>query len=113
MRVRTALTSAPATVSIDVKATNTAPVAANVEFHGRADTTLTADATTGVLAGATDADGDPLLATLVSGPSHGTLTLNVDGSFAYAPDAGYFGPDAFTFEAFDGTTYSGVRPRRR
>ncbi len=33
----------------------------------------------------TDADGDPLTAELVDGPSHGTLTLQPDGSFLYQP----------------------------
>ena len=33
----------------------------------------------------------------VSGPSHGTLTLNGDGSFTYAPTAGYTVPELFTY----------------
>jgi len=51
---------------------------------------------------ASDADGDLLTAVLVSGPSHGSLTLNTSGSFVYAPAAGYSGPDSFSFEASDG-----------
>ncbi|BDG10827.1 Ig-like domain-containing protein [Anaeromyxobacter paludicola] len=32
-----------------------------------------------------------------SGPSHGVLTLNADGSFQYAPAPGYSGTDGFTY----------------
>ena len=45
----------------------------------------------------------PLTAVLVSGPAHGTLTLNADGSFTYTPTANYNGPDSFTYKANDGT----------
>ena len=45
----------------------------------------------GVLANDTDVDGDPLTAVLVAGPAHGTLTLNANGSFTYAPTANYNG----------------------
>jgi hypothetical protein len=38
----------------------------------------------------------------VSGPAHGTLTLNADGSFTYTPAAGYSGTDSFTYVANDG-----------
>ena len=55
----------------------------------------------GVLANDTDADHDPLTAELVTGVSHGTLTLNADGSFVYDPDPDYFGSDAFTYVARD------------
>ncbi|UOQ54776.1 Ig-like domain-containing protein [Hymenobacter cellulosivorans] len=34
---------------------------------------------------------------LVTGPAHGALTLNSDGSYSYTPVAGYLGPDSFTY----------------
>ncbi len=61
-----------------------------------------------MLSAASDSDGDTLTAILVSGPTNGTLTLNLDGSFNYTPNAGYYGTDSFTFKAFDGTSYSDV-----
>jgi VCBS repeat-containing protein len=67
------------------------------------DQPLFADAGTGVLANDSDADGvDALTASLASGVSHGTLTLNADGSFNYNPTAGYSGSDSFTFTASTG-----------
>lgn len=44
----------------------------------------------------------PLTALLVSGPANGALGLNADGSFTYAPNAGFSGIDTFTYSAFDG-----------
>ena len=40
-------------------------------------------------------------ATLVSGPSHGTLTWNFHGGFTYTPDPDFFGTDSFTYKAHD------------
>ena len=45
---------------------------------------------------------DSLTVRLAAGPSHGALRLNHDGTFEYAPIAGYSGVDAFRYEAFDG-----------
>src|SRR5262249_44695630 len=56
----------------------------------------------GVLNNDTDADGDPLTASVVSGPSHGSLSFNPNGTFRYTPDANYNGPDSFTYKANDG-----------
>ena len=58
----------------------------------------------GVLANDSDSDGDTLTASLVTGPSHGALTLHSDGSFIYTPTAGYYGSDSFVYAASDGLT---------
>lgn len=55
----------------------------------------------GVLANDSDAQGDPLTAMLVAGPSHGTLSLDANGSFTYVPAADYHGPDAFSYAPRD------------
>jgi VCBS repeat-containing protein len=60
----------------------------------------------GVLANDTDADGNTLKAKLVAAPLHGTLALNTDGTFTYAPIAGFNGTDTFTYKANDGATDS-------
>ena len=49
-----------------------------------------------------------LTAVLVSGPAHGTLTLNADGSFTYTPAANFNGTDSFTYKANDGAADSNV-----
>lgn len=72
-----------------------APVAVDDLYTTSEDTSLMVPAP-GVLANDTDSDGDPLTAVLVTGPLHGTLTLNADGSFTYTPSANFNGLDAFT-----------------
>lgn len=55
-----------------------------------------------VLTNDTDADGDQITkAVLNENPSHGTLVLQTDGSFAYTPQTDYVGPDSFTYFAVD------------
>ena len=56
----------------------------------------------GVLTGADDPDGDPITAVLSTDVSHGTLVLDPDGSWTYAPAPGFVGTDSFTFVATDG-----------
>jgi hypothetical protein len=59
----------------------------------------------GVLANDVSANGQALTAVLASGPAHGTLSLNADGSFTYTPAANFVGGDSFTYQAqgSDGT----------
>ncbi|WP_425824799.1 Ig-like domain-containing protein [Streptomyces fractus] len=38
----------------------------------------------------------------VTQPAHGTATINDDNTVHYVPDAGYSGPDTFTYRAMDG-----------
>ena len=101
------LQSGPATVTLTVSAVNDAPTAAADAYSTGEDTALTVEAS-GVLANDTDPDGDALNAALVSGPTHGSLTLNANGSFTYTPIANYNGPDTFTYRANDGTLDSGL-----
>ena len=98
------LDSNVATVDITIRPINDAPVAGN-DGYATAEDTLLSQAAPGVLANDADVDS-PLTAVLVTGPSHGTLSLNPDGSFTYAPAADYFGADAFTYKASDGTLES-------
>lgn len=60
----------------------------------------------GVLGNDTDPDGDDLTVIVATPPASGTLQLNGDGSFAYTPNFGYYGPDSFTYRAGDGSDVS-------
>ena len=95
------------TVSVLVNTTgvNDAPVAVDDAYSTAEDTVLVVPAP-GVLGNDGDADGDPLSAALVGGPANGTLVLNADGSFTYAPNANFVGTDSFTYTASDGTATS-------
>jgi len=58
-----------------------------------------------VLGNDTDPDSDPLTVLRVvggEGPSHGEVTLKPDGTFYYAPDLNYNGPDSFVYQISDG-----------
>jgi VCBS repeat-containing protein len=91
--------------TVSVLLNNDAPVAANDAYTTAEDVALTVPAA-GVLANDSDVDGDRLTAVLVTGPAHGTLTLNADGSFTYTPALNYSGPDSFTYRASDGSLSS-------
>ena len=79
---------------------NRAPVARNDHYRTRqAGLTVLAP---GVLGNDFEADGDPLTATLISGPSKGRVTLRADGSFTYTPQASFNGFDRFVYEVSDG-----------
>jgi len=56
----------------------------------------------GVLTNDSDIDGNPLTATLATGPQHGSVSLNPDGTFTYTPDRDFVGTDTFTYTAGDG-----------
>ena len=87
---------------------NTAPIAmADAYTLGRGDVLDTAlDGADSVLVNDSDADGDTLTAQLVTGPDHGSLTLNPDGSFVYTHDGSAVTSDSFTYRAFDGLAAS-------
>ncbi|MCA9009476.1 MAG: DUF2341 domain-containing protein [Planctomycetaceae bacterium] len=90
-----------------VQPVNDAPVARGFSGTTFTDQSLSVSAP-GVLASATDVDHDPITVTLVSGPAHGTLVLNANGSFVYTPQAGFNGVDTFRYMASDGILSSNV-----
>jgi len=81
---------------------NSAPEGAGDVYSVSRDETLTVASTAdGVLGNDFDNENDSLSAVLVAGPTHGTLTLNADGSFEYTPTPGFVGVDEFTYRAVD------------
>lgn len=47
-----------------------------------------------------DPSGHPLSVEIVSGPAHGTLQIEADGHFTFAPDSGWFGTDSFDYRVW-------------
>jgi hypothetical protein len=97
-----------ATTSVTISVDPASPTAIDDSYATLHDTTLTVEATNGVLDNDSDPNGDPLTATLVDDVTNGTLILDADGSFTYAPDPGFVGTDAFGYDATDGTYTSGT-----
>jgi len=84
---------------------DTAPTANNGAL-----TTTTDTAANGTLS-ATDPDsGQTLTYSIVTQPTHGTVTITnaTTGAYTYAPATGYAGTDSFTFKANDGYKDSNV-----
>lgn len=83
---------------VTVDTTNTAPVAVDQQYTAEEDTALAGN----VLTAAIDADNDPLTASVWSGPTHGTVVLNADGTFTFTPAADFHGADSFIVQVADG-----------
>ena len=94
------VTNATITLNIsDTPQANEAPVALNAEFNIKMNNSFDQSLQ------ATDSDGDSLSYSIVSGPSHGNITLS-GNQFTYTPNNDYTGMDSFTFRVFDGTAFS-------
>ncbi len=96
------------TVEITVKTIDPPPVAGDDSYSTNENSTLVISQASGLLANDTDAGSLPLEAVIDSGPVHGTLVLNPNGSFTYAPAASYFGNDSFTYHVSNGTKDSNI-----
>lgn len=92
--------SAAATVLITVKAVNDPPMVHNDSVTTQEDTPVTID----VLANDIDVDGDPLRVNAVTQGSNGSVTINLDNTLSYNPNADFYGTDVFTYTVSDGTS---------
>lgn len=91
-----ALVSAPVEVVVHISGTNQAPSAyprtVAAPAGGHADITLEGE----------DVELQPLIASVVDAPQHGSLTRLDDRRFRYTPAAGFEGDDFFNFRVSDG-----------
>ena len=86
------------------------PTAGADSYGGQAGRTLVVTPAAGVLSNDSDPNGLALSATLASGPAHGAVTLNGDGSFTYTPNLGFAGTDTFTYAPADAAGAGPVTP---
>src|SRR5438034_565558 len=97
-----------ATVTITVTPVNDAPVAANDDNYTTPEDTQLTVIAPGVLANDSEIGRASCRASLVDGPTHGTLTMNSYGCIVYMPALNFNGIDSFTYKASDGQAQSGV-----
>ncbi|MEW5726280.1 MAG: tandem-95 repeat protein [Pseudomonadota bacterium] len=84
-------------IEIEIEAVNDAPaVTGTTGGAGGEDSAIT-----GAIA-VSDVDGDALTFALVENGSHGTVTLNPDGTYTYLPVPDWSGDDSFTVRVSDG-----------
>ena len=81
-------------------AVNDAPVGNNDVAATNEDTTVS---NINVLGNDTDVDGDTLSVTGVPVAANGTVTVNLDGTLNYIPDANFNGTDIITYTVTDGS----------
>ncbi|MFN8526781.1 MAG: Calx-beta domain-containing protein [Chloroflexota bacterium] len=99
--------SNPASRVVSVVAVNDPPFALADNFTALPNATLTV-AAPGVLANDVDPDSATLTASVVTPPTHGTVTMSSNGAFTYVPALDYVGPDSFTYVARDASAASPV-----
>jgi len=91
---------------------NDPPAPVTQSYSATEDTPLTVEANSGLLVGATDADGDSMTVLSVTSPTtqDGTVTLNgAAGAFTYTPAANFNGQDTFNFTVGDGNAGTAIQ----
>ncbi|KLN52632.1 tandem-95 repeat protein [Variovorax paradoxus] len=84
------------TITVTVDPVNDAPMVPDYTKTTNEDTPVS-----GQVVGS-DVDGDTLTYVKGSDPSHGTVTVNADGTYTYVPGANFNGTDSFTVTVSDG-----------
>ncbi len=87
---------------------STTPIAAgNDTYYTDRNTPLSVPAP-GVQANDIAADLGSFHSVVVTNPTHGSLSLNADGSFSYTPKNGFTGTDTFTYKDVEGANTSNI-----
>ena len=86
-----------AVATITVTPVNDPPVAIDDLFYIQRNLQISAT----VAPNDKDPDNDPLIFSLITQPTNGTITFNVNGSFTYQPRSGFKGRDTFNYRICD------------
>lgn len=103
-------TSNVAKVTITIQPINDPPVVRNDSLtvaRGQSSATLDTGAKS-LLTNDSDPDSAVLTATLKSGPAHGAVSVNANGTFTYTHDGSAGDSDSFTYQATDALGWSAV-----
>ncbi len=87
---------------------NLVPIAKNIAYETNQGANLIVGTADGLVAQASDPEGQTLTAQLTNGSLNGSVTLASNGSFTYVPNPGFFGTDWFTYTVSDGENKSDV-----
>jgi gliding motility-associated-like protein len=96
-------TSASINNPIEITASNCAPIAFDDNFNTNQNDTLIGTSLI-INDDATDGPALNINVAQLSGPANGTLVINVDGTFTYIPNNGFFGNDQFEYIICDGAS---------
>ena len=98
-----------ATLSITVTEVNDAPTADDDSATTAEDTAANSiDVLTGDSAGPSNESTQILTVSIFTQPTHGTASVNVDGTIKYTPAADYNGPDTLTYQVCDNGTTNAI-----
>jgi hypothetical protein len=98
-----------ATISIVLAVANTPSLVSADSSYAAIENRVFTAAAPGVLANLVSSGlSTAAQAVLVSGPAHGSLVLNADGSFTYTPVASFHGSESFRFQAVAGPVMGNV-----
>ncbi|WP_184037254.1 Ig-like domain-containing protein, partial [Chitinivorax tropicus] len=84
------------TIDVNVLPINDAPIAQNQSVTTPEDQPISGKVFS------SDGDGDTLTVSLQTAASHGTVTVNADGTYTYVPNQDFNGNDRFTVTVSDG-----------
>ena len=89
--IRSATVRSPRLIWVAIDVWNTIPAAWPNSYRVHWGETLTASGALVALANDYDNDGDNLAAVVVTGPAHGNLQFNANGTFTYTPNGVFVG----------------------